>query len=65
MYEENSFERLKKMPLFNKAQEIMEISLKISESISKCDIENLSETEGDMLEGYAQYIRENATIIPA
>ncbi|HEY9221507.1 MAG TPA: hypothetical protein VIO43_08035 [Lutibacter sp.] len=65
MYEENSFERLKKMPLFNKAQEIMEISLKISESISKYDIENLSETEGDMLEGYAQYIRENATIIPA
>lgn len=65
MFEENSFERLKKMPLFKKAQEIMEISLKISESVSKHDIENLDEAEGEMLEGYAQYIRENATIIPA
>ncbi|MDF1516778.1 MAG: hypothetical protein RQ864_12050 [Lutibacter sp.] len=65
MYEENSFERKKKMPLYKKAQEIMEISLKKSESVSKHDIENLDEAEGEMLEGYAQYIRENATIIPA
>lgn len=65
MFEENSYDRLKKMPLFIKAQQIMEISLKISENVSKHDIENLDEAEGDMLEGYAQYIRENATIIPA
>lgn len=65
MFEENSYDRIKKMPLFIKAQEIMEISLKISESVSKHDIENLDEAEGQMLEGYAQYIRENATIIPA
>lgn len=65
MFEENSYDRIKKLPLFIKAQEIMEISIKISESVSKHDIENLDEAEGDMLEGYAQYIRENATIIPA
>ncbi|MHB1196919.1 MAG: hypothetical protein ACYC0A_08780 [Lutibacter sp.] len=65
MFEENSYDRLKKMPLFIKAQQIMEISLKISENVSKHDIENLDEAEGNMLEGYAQYIRENATIIPA
>lgn len=65
MFEENSYNRLQKMPIFKKAQEIMEISLKISESVSKHDIENLNEAEGDMLENYAQYIRENATIIPA
>lgn len=65
MFEENSYDRLKKMPLFIKAEEIMKISLKISESVSKHDIENLDEAEGEMLEGYAQYIRENATIIPA
>lgn len=65
MFEENSYDHLKKMPLFIKALEIMEISLKISESVSKHDIENLDEAEGDMLEGYAQYIRDNATIIPA
>ena len=41
------------MPLYKKALEIMEISLKISESVSKHDVENLSEAEGDMLEGYA------------
>ncbi|MDD3722981.1 MAG: hypothetical protein PHW92_10960 [Lutibacter sp.] len=65
MEEENSYNRLEKMPIFKKAQEIMEISLKISESVSKHDIEDLSEAEGEMLENYAQYIRENATIIPA
>ena len=65
MFEENSYGRLKKMPLFIKAQEIIEISLKISENVSKHDIENLDEAEGEMLEGYVQYIRENATIIPA
>lgn len=65
MFEENSYNRLEKMPIFKKAQEIMEISLKISESVSKHDIEDLSEAEGDMLENYAQYIRENATMIPA
>ncbi|HSQ46101.1 MAG TPA: hypothetical protein VLM44_04185 [Lutibacter sp.] len=65
MFEENSYDRLKKMPIFKKAQEIMEISLKISESVSKHDIENLDDAEGEMLEGYAQFIRENAIIIPA
>lgn len=65
MFEENSYDRIKKMPLFMKAQEIMEISIKISESVSRHEIENLDEAEGEMLEGYAQYIRENATIIPA
>ncbi|MDO9038117.1 MAG: hypothetical protein Q7U59_07200 [Lutibacter sp.] len=65
MFEESSYDRLKNMPLFKKAHEIMEISLKISESVSLHDIENLDEAEGAMLEGYAQYIRENATIIPA
>lgn len=63
--EENTYDRLKKMPIYKKAIEIMEICLKISESVSKHDIENLDEAEGDMLEDYAQYIRENATIIPA
>lgn len=65
MFEESSHDRLKKMPLYNKALEIMEISLKISENVSKHDVENLKESEGELLEGYAQYIRENATIIPA
>jgi len=65
MFEESANDRLKKMPLFKKAHEIMEISLKISESVSMHDLENLSEAEGDLLAGYAQYIRENATIIPA
>jgi hypothetical protein len=57
MFEESSYNRLKKMPLFIKAQGIMEISLKISENVSKQDIENLDEGEGEMLESYAQYIR--------
>lgn len=65
MFDESFYDRIKKMPLFIKALEIMEISLKISENVSKHDIENLDEAEGEMLEGYAQYIRENATIIPA
>jgi len=65
MFEENSYDHLNNMPLFKKAQEIMEISLKISESVSMHDIENLDEAEGAMLEGYTQYIREKATIIPA
>ena len=65
MFEESAYDRLKEMPLFKKAHEIMEISLKISESVSMHDVENLSEAEGNLLEGYAQYIRENATIIPA
>ena len=65
MFEECSYDHLKRMPLFRKAQEIMKISLKISESVSKHDVDNLSEEEGDMLEDYAQYISENATIIPA
>lgn len=65
MFEESAYDRLKKMPLFKKAHEIMEISLKISESVSMHDVEDLSEAEGDLLEGYAQYIKENATIIPA
>ncbi|MHB1105830.1 MAG: hypothetical protein ACYCZ2_05650 [Lutibacter sp.] len=65
MFEDTRYDRLKKMPLFIKAQEIMEISLKISENVLKHDIENLDETEGKLLESYAQYIRENATIIPA
>jgi hypothetical protein len=65
MFKESSYDRLKKMPLFKKAQEIMEISLKISESVSMHDFENLDVAEVVMLEGYAQYIRENATIIPA
>ncbi|MHB1105826.1 MAG: hypothetical protein ACYCZ2_05630, partial [Lutibacter sp.] len=64
MFEDARYDRLKKMPLFKKAQEIMEISLKISESVSMHDDKNLTEAEGNLLEGYAQYIRENATIIP-
>jgi len=50
MFEDSSYDRLKKMPLFKKAQEIMEISLKISESVSMHDDDKLSEAEGDMLE---------------
>ncbi len=61
MFEENdehTHDRVKKLPIFKKAWEIMLLAIKISESVSKEDIKNIDEAEGEMLEGYAQYIRE-------
>ena len=63
--QDNSRERIQKMPLFIKAQEITQLSLKIVESVESEDASNLSEIERDLLKNYAQYIRENALVIPA
>jgi len=63
--EDNSFERISKMPLFKKAKEIMDLSLKIVESVESEDPANLSEFDRHYLEHHAKYISQNATIIPA
>jgi len=63
--QDNSREHIRKMPLFIKAEEITQLSLKIVESVESEDASNLDEFERDLLKNYAQYIRENALIIPA
>lgn len=63
--EDNTHEQTRKMPLFKKAEEIMRLSLKIVESVESEDLKNLTEFERDSLKHYAQYISNNAIIIPA
>jgi len=63
--DDNSRERIRKMPLFIKAEEIMHLSLKIVESVESEDLTNLSEFDRHYLEHHAKYISENALIIPA
>jgi len=63
--QDNSRERIRKMPLFKKAEEIMHLSLKIVESVESEDLTKLSEFDRHYLEHHAKYISENALIIPA
>ncbi len=62
---DNTHERIKKMPLFKKAEEIRRLSLKIVESVENEDTANLNEFERNSLKHYAKYISANATMIPA
>lgn len=60
-----SHEEIKKMPIFKKAWEIMELGRKIGTLVSKDDIEKIKEVEGKILENYANSIIKNSSIIPA
>lgn len=55
--------KLKKFPLFIKANEIYELVRKVADLIEKYN-EN-DEVEKQMLQGYKEYILESALIIPA
>ncbi|RPD93443.1 hypothetical protein EGM88_13145 [Aureibaculum marinum] len=70
MFDENdddykSPEEIAQMPIYKKAWEIMLLGRKIGSLVSKDDFETSDEAEGEMLENYANYIIENALIIPA
>ena len=56
-------EKLKKFPLFIKAQEIYELVYKVSQLIEKNDDEN--DFENHLLNEYKNLIVESALIIPA
>ncbi len=74
---ENPLDKINKMPVYIKAQEICELCIKITEIIFKDypEIEDENKfnfthgSESDMnrtlIKDYAMHIRENATIIPA
>ncbi|MCF6213061.1 MAG: hypothetical protein L3J45_03450 [Flavobacteriaceae bacterium] len=63
--QDNMHERIKKMPLFKKAEEIRHLSLKIIESVASEDTAHLDTFKRDSLKHHAQYINSNALIIPA
>jgi hypothetical protein len=58
-------DRVRKMPIFLKAQEIAELVRHLVKSIEKTDIKFKKEIEGDMLKYNLQYLMENSMIIPA
>jgi len=60
-----SHEEIEKMPIYQKAYEIMQLGRKIGALVSKEDVETADEAEGEMLENYAMYIIENSLMIPA
>ena len=63
--EGKSHKDIQKMPIYQKAWEIMQLGSKIGSAVSKDDYEAIDEYEGEMLESYAQNIIENSLIIPA
>jgi len=63
--EGKSHDKIKKMPVFKKAWEIMVLGNKIGGTISKDDHYTEDEADGEMLEMYANYIIENSLQIPA
>jgi len=63
--EGKSHDKIKKMRVYKKAREIMVLGSKIGGAISKDDYDFQDETEGELLEVYANYIIENSFIIPA
>lgn len=62
-----SFEKLQKMPIYQKAWEILKLCDVITGLILKDEVEFDTDDpiEKEMAIGYAQHIRENSTIIPA
>jgi len=59
------FWNTKRVPLYKKAEEIAELTKRITGIVSKEDIEELNEIEGAILENYARWMNENAIGIPA
>jgi len=66
--EEENFEdrhdKVRQMPIFKKALQILELADKITDIVSKEDIEKKEEAYGELLETHARYIAENAMTIP-
>ncbi len=62
--EGKSHDNIKKMPVYKKAWEIMELGNKIGSTISKDDYEDIDEIEGMMLEDYAYHIIHDSSILP-
>ena len=59
-----NFWSVKKTPIYIKAEEILKLSERIASVVSKEDMEDLNGIEGAILENYADWIIENAMIIP-
>jgi len=57
-------DKVRQMPIFKKAIQIMELAHKITAIVSKEDIETEKEVYGEMLENHANYIAQNAMTIP-
>ncbi len=60
-----SFEETKKMPLFKKAEEMLDIAEKIVAILSEMNLRKDKTTKEEMLQNYAKWIMENSSIIPA
>ncbi len=60
-----SFDDTKKMPIFKKAEHILIITRRLVEVISKEDSDAKDDYEKSMLEHHADYLMNNASIIPA
>lgn len=63
--EGKSFEEVRKMPLFIKAEEMRNIAEKIVAILSEMNLKKVKTTEEEMLQNYTDWIMENASIIPA
>ncbi len=61
----DNFWDAKKTPIYRKAEEILKLAERIAAIVSKDDIEELNRIEGAILENYADWMIENAMIIPA
>lgn len=60
-----SFDDTRKMPIFKKAEQILELTRRLVEVISKEDSNATDDYEREMLDHHADYLMENASIIPA
>lgn len=62
--ESGNFGKIKRTPVYIKAEELLTLSKHIAAVVSKDDVEYLSELEGAILENHADWLMESAKTIP-
>lgn len=60
-----SFEETRNMPIFKKAEDILSLTRRIVDVVSKEDSNAKDDYDRSMLDNYADYLMDNAAIIPA
>ncbi|WP_422349809.1 hypothetical protein [Flagellimonas sp.] len=58
-----SYESIRKMPVYQKGMEILQLANKIAELVSDEEYDKLPEAERSALQHHAQYLRSNAMLI--
>ncbi len=61
---EDGFNNIENQPLFQKANEILQLVYHITKSVSNTDFETHDSTEAQMLDDYLSFINESAIFIP-